>query len=139
MLEDTKWLQTQGYLVHHFDVTDWYDLTRMHDELKAKLAFPSYYGKNLDALNDCLSDIAIPNDAGTALTFSHFNSLATVRPTVATALLDIMADSSRRAMLFGRRLIVLVQTDSPKFSTGPIGTMTGNWNWREFLDSSREQ
>ncbi len=25
----------------------------------------------------------------------------------------------------GKLLIVLVQTDSPKFSTGPIGTMTG--------------
>ncbi|MBR3288897.1 MAG: barstar family protein [Lachnospiraceae bacterium] len=27
------------------------------DELKNALNFPDYYGKNLDALNDCLSEI----------------------------------------------------------------------------------
>lgn len=28
-----------------------------HEELKTSLNFPDYYGKNLDALNDCLSEI----------------------------------------------------------------------------------
>ena len=28
-----------------------------HETLKQSLDFPDYYGKNLDALNDCLSEI----------------------------------------------------------------------------------
>ena len=28
----------------------------LHAELKAKLSLPDYYGANLDALNDCLSE-----------------------------------------------------------------------------------
>ena len=31
-----------------------------HDKLARKLDFPEYYGHNLDALEDCLGDIARP-------------------------------------------------------------------------------
>lgn len=138
MREDVEWLEAHGYIIHHFDVAGWNDLAKMHSEFQSKLAFPDYYGKNLDALNDCLSDVGIPDDAGIALAFAHFDSLVAAQPRVAAALLDIMADNSRRAMLFGKRFIALVQTDSPDFRTGPIGTMTGNWNCREWLDSNRK-
>ncbi len=137
MREDVDWLETHGYIIHHFDVTDWTDLAIMHSQFQSNLAFPDYYGKNLDALNDCLSDVEIPDDAGTVLAFAHFDSLVASQSTIAAALLDILADNSRRAMLFGKRLIVLLQTDSPDFRTGPIGATTGNWNCREWLDSNR--
>ena len=32
------------------------DRDELHEELKRKLSLPDYYGKNLDALNDCLSE-----------------------------------------------------------------------------------
>ena len=32
------------------------DRAALHAELKRKLALPDYYGNNLDALNDCLSE-----------------------------------------------------------------------------------
>ena len=121
-----------------FDVAEWNDLATMHDEFKSKLNFPDYYGKNLNALNDCLSDVEIPDDAGFALAFAHFDSFVAAQPTVAAALLDILANNSRRAMLLGKRLIALVQIDSPDFRTGLLGTMTGNWNGREWLDSNRK-
>ena len=31
-----------------------------HDVLAAKLRFPSWYGRNLDALYDCLTDLHVP-------------------------------------------------------------------------------
>lgn len=33
------------------------DATQVHDYLKEMLEFPEYYGKNLDALHDCLTDL----------------------------------------------------------------------------------
>lgn len=33
---------------------------RLHDYVAIKLALPAYYGRNLDALYDCLSDIQQP-------------------------------------------------------------------------------
>ena len=36
----------------------------VHSYLKEKFAFPEYYGKNLDALYDCLTDIGRPTAVG---------------------------------------------------------------------------
>ena len=33
-----------------------------HDYLKKALIFPNYYGKNLDALYDCLTDIGVDTE-----------------------------------------------------------------------------
>src|SRR6266705_621943 len=54
----------------------------MHSNLAKSLQFPDYYGRNLDALNDCLRDVAFyaygarGDAAGTALVLSHFNVFA---------------------------------------------------------------
>lgn len=47
------------------------DTAQVHDYLKEMLVFPEYYGKNLDALHDCLTDledieitITSPNEDG---------------------------------------------------------------------------
>ena len=34
------------------------DASLVHDYLKEMLAFPEYYGNNLDALYDCLTDLS---------------------------------------------------------------------------------
>ena len=36
----------------------------VHNYIAEKLGFPDYYGKNLDALYDCLTDIDIPTAVG---------------------------------------------------------------------------
>ena len=33
------------------------DAAQVHDYLKKRLEFPEYYGKNMDALYDCLTDL----------------------------------------------------------------------------------
>ena len=33
------------------------DIAQVHDYIKEMLDFPEYYGKNLDALYDCLGDL----------------------------------------------------------------------------------
>ena len=34
------------------------DAALVHDYLREQLQFPEYYGKNLDALHDCLTDLS---------------------------------------------------------------------------------
>ena len=52
----------------------------------AELGFPSYYGKNLDALNDCLSDL----DRPTALLVQ----VPTEVDAYGLAMLDVLTDSA---------------------------------------------
>lgn len=40
------------------DLKNLSSIEEVHEQLKAALDFPSYYGKNLDALYDCLTDIS---------------------------------------------------------------------------------
>lgn len=42
----------------HLDGTAITDKTMLHDYLKKTMHFPRWYGKNLDALYDCLTDIS---------------------------------------------------------------------------------
>lgn len=42
----------------------------IHEYLADKMEFPEYYGRNLDALYDCLTDISEPTAIGCRLSFS---------------------------------------------------------------------
>ena len=42
------------------DERDLLDISTVHDYLRVTLGFPEHYGKNLDALSDCLGDISEP-------------------------------------------------------------------------------
>src|SRR4051794_26826167 len=76
--EACTWLTDHGYQVTHADAGDWESAADMHRELAFLLQFPDYYGKNLDALNDCLGDVAAceygasAEAAGLALVLEHY-------------------------------------------------------------------
>lgn len=106
----------------------------MHGQLKQKLNFPDYYGKNFDALNDCLTDIQI-SETGQIVVFNHLDSIDIKTIQI---LLDVFADNSRKHMLFGERLIVLAQVDNPVFKIDPVGATTVSWNKQEWLNSKRQ-
>ena len=56
-----------------FDVTDVRSCGAFHARLKALLSFPGWYGGNLDAMYDCLTDLP----AGTKLVIRNFSALET--------------------------------------------------------------
>ena len=60
-------------------------MAQIHDILIRELHFPGWYGRNLDALHDCLTSLS----ADTRLTFLHFPAL----PFPGTGLLRVLRDS----------------------------------------------
>ena len=46
------------YLI--IDLSKFRDIKKLHEYIAKGLDFPDYYGKNLDALYDCLTDIDEP-------------------------------------------------------------------------------
>jgi len=103
----------------------------MHKSLKRELPFPDYYGNNLDALNDCLSEIDILGE-GLVVVLRNFDMAAEeIRQKTA----DIFANNSRRHILFGRKLILLIQVSSRDFNLATVDSCPVLWNGSEFFIS----
>jgi len=143
--EDRDWLESNGYRLISFDCAEWGSAAEMHRSLKEKLSFPDYYGNNLDALDECVcDDHAIPNSGGLVLVLNHYDqfvkSVDGGKPSeegVAGAVLDAFARAIRHQMLFGKRLMLLVQSDDPLTDFGALGGVRATWNSREWLNKNR--
>ncbi len=72
----------------------------LHDALATALGFPAWYGRNLDALHDCLSDL--PD--GVVLLWDAWGGLARAEPRVFAVAVDLL----------GERLSVLLRGPGPE-------------------------
>lgn len=70
-----------------------------HDAVAAALGFPAYYGRNLDALDDCLSDLEDEHPGARVLLWDSSQRLAATEPRVLAVALDLL----------GSRLTVLLR------------------------------
>jgi len=141
---DLNWLESNEYNVVEFDAAKWKSEEQMHDALRSALSFPYYYGKNLDALNDCLTGLAVSETGGLLSFFHHYDQFATIGlardpddKTLARLVLHILADAVRYHLLFGRRLLILVQSDDPRISFDNLAGISANWNPGELLNKNR--
>jgi hypothetical protein len=143
LTETVKALADFGYRVFAFDAHDWQTDQHMLVALGRALSFPDYYGRNLDALNDCLSDVATygygaaPADRGTLMAVRRYDSFTERSPRTAQALLDIFATQARHGALVGHRMLMLVQTTDPRASYSPVGATPVIWNPKEWLNARR--
>jgi hypothetical protein len=134
-----------GYNVVALDVGEWQTMQDALFSLGQALNFPSYYGKNLNALVDCLRDVATfdygsdPESEGTVIALDHYDKFATLLSQVAWTILDILADTGRQALLIGHRFIVILQSDDGGLTFGTVGGTPVLWNQREFLNKKRGQ
>ncbi len=98
ILDDaTTWLAHAGYQIVTFDSSRWQSASDFFGDIKAALSFPDYFGNNLNALDDCLSDVALyeygadPEAMGTVLVMNEFDSFVRIDRELAEAILDIVA------------------------------------------------
>jgi RNAse (barnase) inhibitor barstar len=134
LTKDIQWFQQENFKVVEIDCVRWTTKEHIHEDLKQHLDFPDYYGKNLDAFNDCLYSIDIDDTTGFVVALRNFQH---VEKSYGYQLLDILACNSRGHILFGKKLITLVQVDDPHYEVNPVGAMPVLWNPAEWLNSSR--
>ncbi len=111
-------LRGRGYDVRETDAGRWGDEQGMHRDLAALLDFPDYYGRNLDALNDCMGEVAagaygvLPGATGLVLVLRHFDAFAAGHRYAASQLLDIVTGWAAEAARQDRQLLCLVESAS---------------------------
>jgi RNAse (barnase) inhibitor barstar len=137
LTEDVNWLAARGYRIDNFDCTTWHTEDDMYSAFAATLDFPDYFGRNLAALNDCLCEIEVPETSGRVLVFRRYDAFAAKMPEVAWHVLDILESNSRTYLLFGRRLLTLLQSDDPEIQFESVGARPVSWNGREWLNKNR--
>ena len=137
-------LRERGYQVVQLDASAWLREADLHHDIAAALDFPDYYGRNLDALNDCLCDV-VTYDYGTSrdatglvLVFTGYDTFAGRCPRAAQIVLDILAGQARSAALIGHRMCCLIQSNDPTIRFDPVGAMPVLWNDTEWLDSNQQ-
>lgn len=133
--EDMNILEENGYQLKIFDFKFIETEEVFHKIIKKKLEFPEYYGENLSAFIDCLiNDLFIPEDGGVAMVFIGFDTLYAKNKEVAHEILECLDIGSRRRILYGERLVTLLQLCDEKIKIGDIGQHTIMWNLREFSE-----
>jgi Barstar (barnase inhibitor) len=132
--ENVAWLFGHGYQVLRFDASAWLTKDDMLRGIALALDFPPSVRHNLDGFNDRMRDVVDqeygwpPEATGLALVFTRYDTIAGREPDAAHAVLDILTDQSRSALLFGRRLMCLVQSDDPDIHFGRLGAVAARWN-----------
>jgi RNAse (barnase) inhibitor barstar len=127
--KDLDWFTNAGFRAIFIDCSAWSSHGAMHDDLQKALSFPGFYGKNLDAFNDCLTDIEIPGE-GLVVVLRSFDL---VEKETAYSIVDIFAQNSRHHILFGRKLLLLLQVTTPTFQLPAVGACPVFWNGAEFF------
>lgn len=142
--EKIDWLRSHSYRVVEFHADSWSSAADMHEDVATALRFPDYFGRNLDALNDCMTDVASGDygwdagaETGLVIVLRAFDAFTEVDRRTAQIMLDILANQARCAILIGHRIICLVQSNDPQLAFEPVGAMPVMWNDAEWLNSKR--
>jgi RNAse (barnase) inhibitor barstar len=133
---DIAALESYGYRCPAFECGEWECEAEMHRTFAARLEFPDYYGHNLDALDECMGDLDVPEVGGLAVVLWGFDGFLRRFPR-AWHILDIIAHASWHHLLYGRLLLGLVQSDDARLSPEPVGARPVMWNPREWLNKDR--
>lgn len=137
LASDLGWFRQQRYTIHELDAAAWGTPEAFHGDVQRVLGFPAYYARNFASWIDCLAEIQVPDESGTALVFRRYDCFTKAQPQLAQTVLDSIESTSRRFLLTGRRLIALVQSDDPRIRFERVGAMPVTWNPREWLDADR--
>ncbi len=122
--DDLSWLRHHNYRIDSFDCKDWWWIDDFIEAIYPKLGLLNNYpgwGGSLDNWNDDLHDLVIPENSDLVLVFYQYDQFFQRAPEIAETVLDVFAKHARFQLLFGRRLIILVQSGNPMLAFNKVG------------------
>jgi RNAse (barnase) inhibitor barstar len=129
-------IRKEGFDMYFFDCERWDENTCLK-ELGATLKFPDYYGENLAAFNDCLSDI-VPDNEGFVLVFRNFDKFNGRCKDTAYHMLDIIQDNSWKLLVGNqKKLLAFLHSNDPQLHIQSVGALPVRWNNEEWFDKNR--
>ena len=141
---DVERCRERCWQIVELDSASWPDPDAAHTGLAEQLQFPSYYGRNLDALDDAMAGVAegrygfAPDAIGGVLVFTGIEQLVATQPPLASVLVEVLATTVDRALRFGWPMACFLQSNDPdlRLDTGtpaPVG-----WNRSERARAKRQ-
>ncbi|MBI9052044.1 MAG: barstar family protein [Anaerolineaceae bacterium] len=113
--KDIHWLKEHHYLTKSFDCSAWETMNDFHKDVYQQLNFPEYYGKGMDAFNDCMWDVPVPDIGGMTILLNHFDQFQNE----SRINLEILAIHIFHNITYGKRLLVLIQIEDHIFNFFP--------------------
>ncbi len=87
------WTEQAGQRFVHADLSACKDRTAVLKEIGRAFAFPDWYGANLDALYDCLTDLAEADRPGLVVVLDHLPRAPALDTEQRARLLDVFRDA----------------------------------------------
>jgi len=138
LLEDVQWLVEQKYEIIDIDCSMYNASSDLLKAIGQKLKFPnSFNGNSIDAFDDLLYDIIIPQENGKVIVFYRYNLVTMSEPLIAWQIVDALDRHSRLNLIYGLRLITLIQSDDPVLTLESVGSQTIQWNLKEWFNYQR--
>jgi RNAse (barnase) inhibitor barstar len=130
-------ISREGFQIYTLDCSKW-NSQNYHNDLASVLNFPDYYGKNLDAFNDCLSDMTTEG-IGIVLVFKNYDKFAIKDKYAAHTILDIIQINSWRFLLEEEnlKLLAFVHSNDARIDFPDLGGLSAEWNNDEWLNKNR--
>lgn len=105
-------LTAEGWQLSSMDGSILSDASALFDACAEIFAFPAYFGRNWDALHDCLADLSWLDDVGRVVLWERFGVFADRDPDSARMALSVFGDAaSERASTGASPLYVLLRGD----------------------------
>lgn len=104
LLADTEWFSKHDYEISEFDCDTWTSQDVMFSEFARLLRLPDYFGRNLDALDECIQDLPLTESRGALLVLRGFDTYAAAAGSVPTEKLryaELVLDIIARARSTG--------------------------------------
>jgi RNAse (barnase) inhibitor barstar len=110
--EITAAAKTVGLQVFKLDLRRTSGKLKFLEQIAKTFRFPSYFGKNWDALNDCITDLSWLDGAGWVLLLTHCRDFAAEHEDSFTTALTLLSSTAKHWRTRRKPFWVFVQSQS---------------------------
>jgi len=121
--KDVAWLKKESYPVIECDCSKWNDKKTILDGLHNKLKFLGSYGDNWDAIQSALNEMEL-DENGVVVILDKIDSM---NFKLAETLVDVFLTSSRRHLIFSKRLLLLIKVENRGIAFNQFAPVTFHW------------